>query len=73
MGLSCAGDLSNLTLYSLVEKDFMCDPVVQRRYGVHMYFRYIDDIMLITDDRPLEVIFLQAGGRDRLAHRHTIS
>jgi len=48
MGLICAGDLSNSAFYNMAEKDYACDPQIQRDHGIDLYARYMDDIIIIA-------------------------
>lgn len=57
MGLSCAGDLSNVTYYSLAEKDFVCLESTRAKYGIIMYMRYMDDILIVNDGQSFYELF----------------
>ena len=46
MGLSCSGDLSNILLWTKMEKGFVDDLEVKTKYMIWAYMRYMDDIWI---------------------------
>jgi hypothetical protein len=49
MGLRHSSEVANYSLYQLVELPFACNPAVQAEFGIRGYWRYFDDILVITD------------------------
>ena len=52
MGLIISDQIANTSLYVLGERDFALDATVQRAAGILAYFRYMDDLLFITDGKP---------------------
>ena len=50
IGLSCAGDLSNTVFALLVETPFITRPQVRARFGIEVYSRFMDDILMVVRD-----------------------
>eukprot|EP00973_Karenia_brevis_P076955 10686507-Karenia_brevis.AAC.1 len=49
MGLHASGAISEKVFLELVEKPFACRNQVQQEYGILLYARYRDDILIIAD------------------------
>ena len=54
MGCISSGDISDTSFYMRVEKQFMLDPDVRRKYGIKFYARFKDDLLIIQNS-SLEV------------------
>ena len=48
MGLLHSGDLMDLIYWFLVERWATCN-LAKQRFGVHWYFRFRDDVLVIAD------------------------
>ncbi len=53
MGVSCAGDLSNVSFWELAERDTLVDETFRGQHGIVFYARYADDLMIVTDGSSL--------------------
>lgn len=49
MGLHASGAISEKVFLELVEKPFAIKPSIQEEYGIMLYARYRDDILIIAD------------------------
>jgi len=52
MGSNISGDISDMCLYNVAEKDLVVD-VLLNRYGIAKYMRYRDDVFIIAINRPI--------------------
>ena len=55
MGLPGAGEISDAALLSMAELPYATDPEVQKKFGIHEYLRFKDDIFIVFDS-PNKVI-----------------
>ena len=54
MGLSCSGDLSNVTFWESAESNFIDNPAVRTRCRIWQYTRYMDDVDPAAKAHPLK-------------------
>ena len=50
MGLSCSGDLSNLTFWERAERGFTDSPDIRTKFMIFEYLRFYDDIFIVARD-----------------------
>lgn len=48
MGVICSGEISDIVLYLLVERDYVLDPYVIQKYQIKLYLRFRDDLLMIA-------------------------
>ena len=48
MGLSCSGDLSNVTFWSMAETDYVDSDAVRTRFSVYDYLMNMDGIFMVA-------------------------
>ena len=46
MGLIASDELSNMDFYSMVEEPFILTAETRRKYGIAVYLRYKNDILV---------------------------
>ena len=64
MGLICSGEISDLSCYYLAELPFVLLPAVRRQYGISLYVRFKDDILIaMGGDVESRAEFLRAFRR----------
>ena len=55
MGLTCSGEVASAAFYVETERPFACNPIIQERFGVALFLRYADDILIIFNNAsPLQ-------------------
>ena len=53
MGLKYSSETASAALCSLAEVSFATDPDIQAAYGIHFYYRFVDDILISQTGRSL--------------------
>ena len=53
MGLTCSGEVASAAFYVESEKSYACCPIIQERFGVALFVRYADDILIVFSSASL--------------------